>query len=153
MRVRRSGRLVGGIVALLVCVTALWMLNKALSAPERRARFRAALGGPAAVPIFVQDEHQDALPRWYEFAAAEGIADISLVHIDAHSDMAIPGTYTRDAGTRLLPPFTRDAIRTSNDEFIEDSVHSRLVGRITWIIPDWGVENEGGMFENQWNNG
>ena len=101
-----------------------------------------------------QDEHQDALPRWYEFAAAHGgLSEMSLVHIDAHSDMAIPSDYARNAGTRMQPPFDRDSIRTSNDEFIEESVQSHLVGRVTWIVPAWGVENEAGMFGREWEDG
>lgn len=78
---------------------------------------------------------------------------MSLVHIDAHSDMAIPSKFARNPGTRMQAPFDRDSIRTSNDEFIEESVQSHLVGRVTWIVPDWGVENESGMFGHEWEDG
>lgn len=102
------------------------------------------------VPIFVQDEHQNAQPRWLEVAAEHDISSFTLIHIDAHSDMAIPERYTRNPKTKQQQPFTRTSIRTSNDEFIEDAIHSELIDRVTWIVPDWGQVNEEDMFTGQW---
>jgi hypothetical protein len=106
-----------------------------------------------SVPIFVQDEHQNAQPRWLEYASRMRLSGFTLVHIDAHSDMAIPEHYSRNASNRHHGPFTRENISTSNDDFIEDAVHSHLVDAVTWVVPDWGQANEFSMCEYEWNNG
>jgi hypothetical protein len=104
------------------------------------------------VPIYVQDEHQNAQPRWLEYAAASGIHDFVLVHIDAHSDLAVPSDFSRSRATRFQQPINRETIRTSNDEFIQDAIYSEILSAVTWVVPDWGQPNEYDLFEGAWNN-
>jgi len=137
-RYTRAG--VFGVIAAVV----LWVTH---SLSHRQA------AATAKVPIYIQDEHQNAQPRWLEYAARTGLSGFVLVHIDAHSDMAIPERFSRNASNRHHGPFTRDSIFTSNDEFITDAVYSQLLDAVTWVVPDWGQEDEFSMCEDEWRDG
>ncbi len=101
-----------------------------------------------AVHIFISDERQHALPRWLEHAHRIGPRHLVLVHIDAHSNLAIPGAF----GANPAPPIGRENPRTSTDEFVEYAKASRLVKRIVCVLPDWAVRNKGGLY-NEWADG
>eukprot|EP00049_Salpingoeca_infusionum_P013565 m.253007 g.253007 ORF g.253007 m.253007 type:complete len:188 (+) comp15479_c0_seq4:74-637(+) len=143
------------VLVLLCAATMVYITLQLVAEDDRWILQRRPLSQLSAsdVPIFISDEHQHALPRWYEYAQRRRMRGFALVHVDAHSDMAIPSSFTRDSSSLHNDPIDREHVRTSNDEFIEDAVYTELVDRVTWIIPDWGQENEGEMFEDQWNHG
>eukprot|EP00911_Craspedida_sp_UC1_P002297 UC1_evm1s1738 len=126
--------------------------------------------------VFVSDEHQHALPRWYKYAAAAAAHQpheyhhinqkgqpqhqpqrgYALVHFDAHSDMACPSSYRRafeEVESVLVPPFSFEDIRTSNDEFIEHAIYTGLVRTLVWVLPDWASEFEGENLGEHWHDG
>eukprot|EP00730_Choanoeca_flexa_P015689 TRINITY_DN7260_c0_g1_i5.p1 TRINITY_DN7260_c0_g1~~TRINITY_DN7260_c0_g1_i5.p1 ORF type:complete len:477 (+),score=81.95 TRINITY_DN7260_c0_g1_i5:90-1520(+) len=82
------------------------------------------------VPIYLQEEHQNAQSR---------------------CDLAIPARYSKVLHGQ--DGCSREVIRTSNDDFITDAIHAGLIDSVTWVVPDWGQANEYDLFDSQWRNG
>jgi hypothetical protein len=74
------------------------------------------------LPIFVVEEHGEAMPHWRDSAIRDGF----VVHIDAHPDMAVPRAVE---GLRFG--------MESNDEFIFAAAFEGIINRTVWIWPSW----------------
>ncbi|XP_025080598.1 UPF0489 protein C5orf22 homolog isoform X2 [Pomacea canaliculata] len=96
------------------------------------------------IPVFVVEEHFEVLKHWYDavklgFLSPHGN---TLLHIDGHSDGAIPPIVP------IIPQFRfphnkSEVIKMmqSNDVFISASALTGLVSRYIWVWPPWDAEN------------
>lgn len=83
------------------------------------------LGLLPLVPIFVVEEHHEALPYW----RCSGVRGGFLLHFDAHPDMAGPANRH---GEQLG--------MANNDEFIVAAAMDGIIDRVLWIWPSWDRE-------------
>jgi hypothetical protein len=142
MRLASSNKGLGLIVLAALVFVSFFALQRL---DWRSLLFRPTFVAPyslASVQIFVQDEHQNALPRWHDLVAAKERTSYYLVHIDAHSDGAAPITYTTSHRRPLGPPFTRESVRSGNDDFVVNAIHAGIIHGWTWIMPDWTKEHD-----------
>eukprot|EP00050_Salpingoeca_kvevrii_P016402 m.55133 g.55133 ORF g.55133 m.55133 type:complete len:486 (-) comp6906_c0_seq1:105-1562(-) len=106
--------------------------------------------GLRKVPCYVFDEHQQALPLWFAEADRRQFPPVTVVHVDAHSDLGTPPEVDEAAFVR---PFGRKHTLSANDDFIHKAMHAGIVARLLWVIPDWAEHNERNIWPYVWNDG
>ncbi|XP_067671355.1 uncharacterized protein [Haliotis asinina] len=90
-------------------------------------------------PVYVIEEHHEALLYWYN-AAEKGLIKPQgnvLLHIDGHSDGAPPEQ--RDIIPKFRRPTTRDVynMMQKNDAFIIAAAFTGLIKRYIWVWSPW----------------
>ncbi|KAK3092112.1 hypothetical protein FSP39_025310 [Pinctada imbricata] len=169
MRVLWKRNLCGNLVALLLCVgllagyVALLRYNKASSVtfnikpvkiPHRSIRdlrkkqwasAHGKKGNKSDLDVHIVEEHHEVLPIWMNAVSHGTIPKTgnTLIHIDGHSDMAIPFLVQGYPFFRL-PRDSKEIIKMMqrNDVFIVQAGMAGLLKRIIWIWPRWVTDVE-----------
>ncbi|XP_063405846.1 uncharacterized protein LOC134689807 [Mytilus trossulus] len=95
--------------------------------------------------VYIVEEHHAVLKYWFD-AVDKGMLPKEgniLVHIDGHSDLAMP------FNTAFFPTFRRprtlrdiEAMMQSNDVFIMGAAMSGLFKKMVWVWPQWDESNQ-----------
>ncbi len=99
--------------------------------------------GPQETPVYIVDDHQQALYAWYEaLALGQIVPGATLVHYDAHSDAAIPSIDNQviSSGALQSGDWTpKEAFELSTQfacwEFIEPAQRGGLIGNFVHVTP------------------
>ncbi|XP_046364991.2 uncharacterized protein LOC124141132 [Haliotis rufescens] len=95
-------------------------------------------------PVYVIEEHHEALLYWYH-AAEKGLIKQKgnvLLHIDGHSDGAPPEH--RDILPKFRLPTTREIynMMQKNDVFVIAAAFTGLIKRYIWVWSPWDTKSE-----------
>ncbi|CAD5114844.1 DgyrCDS3880 [Dimorphilus gyrociliatus] len=92
------------------------------------------------IDINIVEEHHEVIPYWLRAVTNKDLPfkDVKLVHIDAHSDLAIP-LYTKNFPIQRFPKAQEDikSLMQSNDVFITGYSLTGLLQHALLIIPSW----------------
>ncbi|XP_066928821.1 UPF0489 protein C5orf22 homolog [Clytia hemisphaerica] len=98
------------------------------------------------VRVVIVDQHHEVIPHWYQAINDGKISSNknTLIHFDAHSDMATPENFEMLEETLQHPneKLHKNAsllfpLMQANDRFITSAVLTGFVDRIIWVQPDW----------------
>jgi len=98
------------------------------------------------VRLVIVDQHQEVIPHWYQ-AADDGLigrTKNTLIHIDAHSDLAPPDSFNVLKDFNASIPASKNnflPLMTYNDAFIISSILHNFITQVVWIIPSWTEES------------
>jgi len=90
--------------------------------------------------VVIVEEHHEVLPYWHRASWAGKLRPEAntLLHIDAHSDMAPPSLAPDFPMFRNAESMTEvRAMMQRNDVFIVGSLISNVVNRVVWVWPSW----------------
>ena len=94
-------------------------------------------------PVAVVEEHHDVI-RWWDLAVKARMLpkqEVTLLHIDGHSDMAVPSeTSFTDKFPYFYYPKNKhqlDLLMEKNDEFIFAAAATKFIDKVYWVFPDW----------------
>ncbi|MCB0322491.1 MAG: UPF0489 family protein [Bdellovibrionales bacterium] len=93
----------------------------------------------SAVPVIVVEEHHEAFRAW-DWARRQGIltTPLALIHVDTHSDLAIPRLHTSlrqyHEGTLAVADFVYREL--SVESFIVPAVYLGFFSAVCWIYPE-----------------
>ncbi|XP_067670961.1 uncharacterized protein [Haliotis asinina] len=95
---------------------------------------------PAFGVVNVMEEHHEALMYWFSAAASGAIKKQGnvLLHIDGHSDAALPEVWKKMPLLRL--PSNQKEVKLmmqANDEFIQPAAATGLINRFIWVWPPY----------------
>jgi hypothetical protein len=126
---------------LLVCYAAAFQFRSRIKV-RRLNDPRAAAGATVQVAVF--EEHDEAIPYWFA-AFRDGrlsnTRNTTMIHIDAHPDLALPYLPTPPLQLPLSFPSEKQqrSLMTGNDVFIVAAMLYGLVDRFIWVYPDWDL--------------
>ncbi|XP_061191206.1 UPF0489 protein C5orf22 homolog [Saccostrea echinata] len=98
----------------------------------------------SSIDVFVVEEHHEVIPYWFGNSAGnlKEKKGLTLIHIDGHSDMALP-QYFRKLPFLRWPKNRKelDYYMQENDMFILSAVLSGMFSKVVWVWPRWDQEN------------
>lgn len=124
-----------------------WLAERAeqIAAKHRIVNNLKSLQGTKEIfiPVFVVEEHFEVLKHWFDAVKTGAVPSSgnTLLHIDGHSDGAIPPALS------IVPQFRAPRNHTevvnmmqSNDVFIAAAALAGLIQRYIWVWPAWDFE-------------
>ena len=93
--------------------------------------------GNCKLPVFIVDDHNEALPVIYRAIGKKNIpfSDLAVVHVDAHPDLQIPNIDPEDyfSKDKLF-----DAIHIAT--WLTPTAYAGHVSTIVWLKPPWSSQ-------------
>jgi hypothetical protein len=134
-RVFAAGATLGAVA--LVALTAL-------GAPEAAPPGAAAGPSASGLPIVVVGSHDRALAHWFAAARAGRLPrrGVTVVHVDAHPDLALPRGPLPSGWPESPAAVLRHVDIAS---FQLAAVRAGLVGEVVWLRPEWATQIPDGV--------